>query len=257
MSQPGSSDLPPRRFTYVEIADDIAARIASGDYAPGDKIPSYAEMSGLYDVKRSTAQAAVRELHARQLIDNAGTRGNFVREIQRLTRHAHGRDLRTAAGSTSPFARDAAAAGARAGWEHQSDRITADARVATRLGIAEGDPVMRTRYRFLADDEPIQLSTSWEPLALTAGTPIEWPEGGATLGVVARFDSIDVRVDEFTEHIIARAALADETERLKLSRSGFVLVIERTYWSEGRAVETADIVFPGDRYELVYRVPVD
>jgi DNA-binding GntR family transcriptional regulator len=61
-----------------------------------------------------------------------------------------------------------------------------------------------------------------------------------------------------TEHITARAATTDEIERLKLSHRGaFVLVIERTYLAAGRPVETADIVFPGDRYELVYRVPAD
>ena len=40
-------------------------------------------------------------------------------------------------------------------------------------------------------------------------------------------------------------------------RGAYVLVIERTYYAGERAVETADIVFPGDRYELVYRFPVE
>lgn len=35
---------------------------------------------------------------------------------------------------------------------------------------------MRTRYTFLADGEPVILSTSWESLALTEGTPIMFPE---------------------------------------------------------------------------------
>jgi hypothetical protein len=36
-----------------------------------------------------------------------------------------------------------------------------------------------------------------------------------------------------------------------------VQAIERTYYAQGRPVETADIVFPVGRYEIVYRFPVD
>jgi GntR family transcriptional regulator len=117
---------------------------------------------------------------------------------------------------------------------------------------------MRTAYRFLADGEPIQLSTSWEPLAITGGTPVEWPEAGAAVGVVSRMDSIGVRVDEFVERVTARPATTQEREALGLpARGANLLAIERTYLAGGVPVETADIVFPGDRYELVYRVPVD
>jgi DNA-binding GntR family transcriptional regulator len=35
-----------------------------------------------------------------------------------------------------------------------------------------------------------------------------------------------------------------------------VLVIERTYYASGRAVETADVVVPADRYKLAYHLPV-
>ncbi|WP_327037672.1 hypothetical protein [Micromonospora maris] len=37
----------------------------------------------------------------------------------------------------------------------------------------------------------------------------------------------------------------------------WVIAIERTYHAGQTAVETADIVFPGDRYRLVYEMPVD
>lgn len=116
---------------------------------------------------------------------------------------------------------------------------------------------MRTAYRFLADDEPIQLSTSWEPLAITAGTPVEWPEAGDAVGVVARLDSINVRIDEFEERLTDRPALPDEMEALALTpTSATVWVIERTYYAAGVPTETATIVLPRGRYELVYRVPV-
>ncbi|WP_460662472.1 hypothetical protein [Kribbella swartbergensis] len=42
--------------------------------------------------------------------------------------------------------------------------MTASKAIADRLNIQQGDPVMRTSYRFMADGEPVMLSTSFEPL---------------------------------------------------------------------------------------------
>jgi hypothetical protein len=54
-----------------------------------------------------------------------------------------------------------------------------------------------------------------------------------------------------------RPALPDEVEALDLPpTSATVWVIERTYYAAGVPVETATIVLPRGRYELVYRVPV-
>ncbi|WP_203905376.1 hypothetical protein [Virgisporangium aliadipatigenens] len=89
---------------------------------------------------------------------------------------------------------------------------------------------MVTRYVFHSDGEPIQISYSREPLAVTGGTSVEWPEDGPA---------------------------PDEVRDLRLPpRSPMMFVIARTYYADGVAVETADIVVPSDRYELVYRTPV-
>jgi DNA-binding GntR family transcriptional regulator len=56
------------RLTYREIADDLAARIRSGEYPPGASLPSYANLAKLYSVSVSTAQRAVALLHDRGLI---------------------------------------------------------------------------------------------------------------------------------------------------------------------------------------------
>ena len=35
-----------------------------------------------------------------------------------------------------------------------------------------------------------------------------------------------------------------------------VVVIQRTFYASGRAVETADVVVPADRYRVAYHLPV-
>ena len=248
----------PETPAYLRIAGDLRAAILSGDLEPGAKLPSETKLMAQYGVSRTVAKWAISVLKGEGIVEGRRGSGTFVRSFQRLIRHAHGRGQRAAAGPTSPFARDADRAGQHGAWRHRSERVVADIDIARRLGIRAGDPVMSTRYVFLADGEPIQLSHSREPLAVTGGTPVEWPEDGAAVGVVARMDLIGVRIDESVERITARPAIAVEAKELRLpARAPLVFVIERTYYAAGVPVETADITIPGDRYELVYRIPID
>lgn len=254
----------PANPAYLRIAADLRNRIVAGDLGPGAKLPSETSLMAEYGVSRTVAKWAISVLKGEGLVEGRRGSGVYVRSLRRMVREAHGRDLRASAGPTSPFARDAERAGRRGEWEHSSERTVAGERIGARLKVEPDAPVMCTAYRFLAGGEPIQLSTSWEPLAVTGGTPVEWPEGAgpdrpaAAVGVVARMDLIGVRIDEFVERVTARAATTPEAEALRLpARGALVLAIERVYLAAGAPVETADIVIPGDRYELVYRVPVD
>ncbi len=248
----------PDTPAYLRIATDLRVAINTGGIPPGTKIPSESALVARYGVSTIAVRNAVAILKAEGLVEGRRGSGVYVRDVRRLVRHAHARDMRSMTGSTSPFARDAARAGHRGGWRHTSGHATADLDVARRLNVEPDDPVMRTQYLFLADDEPIQLSISYEPLSLTAGTPVEWPEDGPAVGVVARFDVIDVHVDECEERVRDRPATQEEIDVLKLPpRRAHVQTIERTYFSQGRPVETADIVLPAGRYEIVYRFPID
>jgi GntR family transcriptional regulator len=68
----------PVPLTYRGIAEDLAARIAAGEYKAGSKLPSYAELADLYSVSVSTAQRAIGLLQDRQLVIGSPGRGLFV-----------------------------------------------------------------------------------------------------------------------------------------------------------------------------------
>ncbi|MFY1620605.1 winged helix-turn-helix domain-containing protein [Micromonospora sp. WMMD736] len=65
---------------YRQMVDDLASRIRSGEYAPGDKLPSYSELSKLYGVAVTTVQKAIRILEAQGLVIGVTGRGVYVRE---------------------------------------------------------------------------------------------------------------------------------------------------------------------------------
>lgn len=162
------------------------------------------------------------------------------------------------ASGASPFRQEQAAEGARGTWDSHSGQEPASPEVAGRLGIEPGERVMRTRYVYRDGGEPMMVSTSWEPLAVTGRTPVMLPEEGPLggCGVVERMAAIDVVVDNVVEEVGARPGLADELLALGGVPGHVVMVVERTYYASGRAVETADVVVPADRYRIAYHLPV-
>jgi GntR family transcriptional regulator len=74
--------MPVQRLTYRGIADDIAARIASGEYPPGSKLPSHAQLVQIYSSSLATIVRAVGLLHDRRLVQGVQGVGVFVAEIE-------------------------------------------------------------------------------------------------------------------------------------------------------------------------------
>lgn len=134
-------------------------------------------------------------------------------------------------------------------------RVPAPGSIAERLAISPGGLCVQTHYEFLAEGQPVQLSESWEPMAITEGTPVVLPERGplAGKGVVERMRSIGVVVSTVVE--MPRPARATQTQAnlLGISVGDLVLQLERTIFDTGgRPVETADMVIPDVRREVVY-----
>ena len=242
--------------TYQRIADDLRRAILDGSLPPGVKLPSRHELARQYGVSDRVAVEAVRVLAAEGFAETRSGSGSYVRqrpEMQRLTRAWY-----TTRRGGSPFRAEMGAAGRAGSWECSTERTGMPPAIAARLGAEPGDAAMRTRYTFTADGAPVMLSVSWEPLELTGGTPVTLPEEGphAGRGVVERMAVIGQQITSAEEVVSARPALAAEADRLNMRTGGTVLTICRTYRTDERAVETADIVIPVERYSLVYEIPV-
>ncbi len=242
---------------YLQIATEYRNRILDGNLPGGSKLPSESDLMREFSVSRIVVRRAIEILRNEGLIISHPGKGSYVKSVRRISRDTSRRYSRTRALSTSPFKSDAAQSGQQGGWDYESKRTIATNVIAARLAIEPNAPVMLTNYRYRANGEPIQLSHSYEPLVLTKGTPVEFPEEGAAVGVIARMDLIGIRVTHIVEKVTARAARPIESEQLNLGAQGaYVLLIERTHYADALPVETCDIIFPGDRYELSYTIPV-
>lgn len=70
--------MPPRRLNYRQIADDLAARIAAGEYSADEPLPSYAELAVMYSASVATAQRAYALLRDRGVVVGIPGVGVFI-----------------------------------------------------------------------------------------------------------------------------------------------------------------------------------
>lgn len=241
---------------YLRVASDLRQKIVSGSLPPHTRLPSQARIREEYGVSDTVALEARKVLMAEGLVEGRSGSGTYVRE-RLVPRRVSRSGFRPPSGA-NPFRQEQAEEGVRGTWESSSEQDDASAEVAARLGIQPGDRVMRTRYLYRDAGEAMMLSTSWEPLEVTGRTPVMLPEEGPLggCGVVERMAAIAVVVDNVVEDVGARPGLAEELLALGGVPGHVVMVVERTYYASGRAVETADVVVPADRYRIAYRLPV-
>jgi len=70
----------PGKAKYQRIADDLRARISSGEYPPGSQLPTKADLMARYQVAVNTVERAIDELRKAGLVETLQGAGMFVRE---------------------------------------------------------------------------------------------------------------------------------------------------------------------------------
>lgn len=75
-----SSDRP----VYIQIADRITRSVLSGEYKPGEQIPTVRQLALEAAVNPNTVQHAFADLENEGLIISKGTSGRFVTENKEI-----------------------------------------------------------------------------------------------------------------------------------------------------------------------------
>ena len=76
---------------YSQIVDEMTMRIAGGEYAPGDKLPSVRDLAMDAGVNPNTMQRALAELERRELVYSERTSGRFVTGDEKVLGELHGK----------------------------------------------------------------------------------------------------------------------------------------------------------------------
>ncbi|WP_405959200.1 GntR family transcriptional regulator [Streptomyces sp. NBC_00868] len=228
---------------YEEIAESLRARIAAGEFGPGETLPSGRDLAEQWSVSRATAIKAVDVLRNDGVVEARQGTGFIVTETP-VARPAGGRQ----AGSTRvtgglPFLRVGVPA-----W------VEPPAHVAEALRMEPGtEALCRVRVLQLPDGSPHSYVSAWFPPEVAESSPRLAQTApiaeGTTRYVRRQTGRFPV---EGTDATMVRLAADIEMEHLDLTGPTAVAVtLHVAYDKDGLPLVCEEGVTPGALYERV------
>lgn len=250
-------------YAYTRVRDEIRGGIVSGLYAPGALLPSVREIQAQWGVSTTTARRALHELVRDGYARAQGRRGHLSLggpdQMGMITppsgsgsqiRHALlVRAAQVISTDTAVITVDGHVSAVDVRQE------TPPPRVAQALGVTTTTPVLVRRRVFVdAGGAPVQLRTSYLPLALAAGTPLSATEVLDAPWPFALASCTHHDLAECATQITARHPTDVEAAALDLRADSAVLVRDDvTYDTENDPLDFTRTVWPGDTIRLTAR----
>ena len=234
-----SRDLPVP--LYHQVKTSILSRIETGQWRPGDRLPSEDELAERFKVSKITVRQALRELAQLGHIRREQGRGTFV---QRPPLVEGPRQL-------TSFSEEMRRQGVQARSEVLEQGIVpASADVASTLGLGEEEPVFRLHRLRLADGDPMGVQTAYIPAFLVPRIEdIEFSRSSLYDVLSGHYNLVPASAHE--THF-AFGVGADDAALLHVEAGAPVMGTELVArLADGRALEYVRSVMRADRYKIV------
>jgi GntR family transcriptional regulator len=249
---------------YRRIADDLRAKIESGELAPGSQLPTELELRDIYNASRNTIRDAVKWLMSRSLVETRPGQGTFVVERFEPFITTLSGDWQTdsglGGGEGNAALEEVAARERKASVSEPRVEVKkAQGYVADRLQVSADTGVISRHQERYIDGQPWSMQTSFYPMDFVV-------RGASRLLEAANIDEGTVKYLEETlqlkqvgyrDLIAVRAPDENEVKFFRLPEDGRmpVVVILRTGFAEGpngrMALRLTESVFPSDRNQFV------
>ncbi len=225
---------------YYQLKELLREKIASGEWRPGDMVPSERELSERYHISRMTARQALSELATEGLLRREQGRGTFVAE----PKIEHGLTRLTG------FTEDMKARGLEPGARVIRLVLLAPPVLAMRaLQIAPDKQIILLERLRLAGGEPIALETSHLYFSGVEGLLDENFENHSLYQILS--EKYQISPARAVQKIGADLSTKREQQLLELWEGAPVLRNKRiTYDQWGRPFEYTESAYRADRYEF-------
>lgn len=242
------SDWTNPQPMYQRVADDLRAKIESGEYAAGDALPPTSALMKQYDIANATVQKALRALKAAGLVDSRKGSRVTVREIKR--------QISRSADYIAPVDE-----GEPPRYRLPSDRLVISREVpaddiAEALNLDEGEEAVK-RSRVMVDNGTVvELVASFIPAPIAENTELEQPRK-LRGGMPSALRRLGYPPRGAREWVDSRMPTPDEIRLLNLRPGVPVFRLLRLVWTdEERPIEALEMILGADRYRLEYDLPM-
>lgn len=229
------------RDSWKRIRDAVTDRIARGDWGPGTRLPTEAELGRLFEAGRHSVRRALQALAVEGKLRVVQGSGTYVQAAPLIDYHISRR---------TRFRQNLLDQGLTPAGEHiAAETLPAPADIAQAMGVAPGAPLHMLLRRGLADGLPISLGRSWHPADLFPDLVARRAAGISVTDIYRDAGIADYFRKRTT--ILTRRAEADEAALLMQHPDQPVLVVTKTdVTAEGRVIGYAQAVWAGDRVQF-------
>lgn len=238
---------------YQRIAATYRNRIMTGALRPGDQLPTEHDLADQFGVARQTVRAGLGMLVTEGLIVARRPRGYFVREREHMIYRPQQKSRpRPAVPEMDRFSEQIVASGRKPSYAIEVALIEAGAHLAERLRVDPSSTVVaRRRVRFI-NGEPTNINDSHFPIDLVRDSEIMLP-AYLPRGTDQVLVELGYPQHRAIDEILVRMPTPDEIHRLGLGPGTPVAVhFDTGYTVDGRPVQCAVNVLPGDRHRIVF-----
>jgi GntR family histidine utilization transcriptional repressor len=222
---------------YSRVKNYLKAGLASGQWVPGDQMPSEAELVQQFAVSRMTVGRALRELQAEGLVTRVQGVGSFAAHLSRVSSTLTIRDLHD-----EIVAR---------GHQHQARVVLAKeemagAGLAAQLGVAAGSVVFHSLIVHSENGVPLQCEDRYVNPACAPdylGVDFQTITPTQYLLTVAPLWEAQYSIE-------AAAPTAQEAQLLGIGMQDACLIVVRRTINRDVPITLARLVHPGTRYQI-------
>jgi len=209
---------------YQQIKGLILQSLQSGEWKPGEAIPSEMDLAARYRVSQGTVRKAIDELAAGNLVVRRQGKGTFV--ATHAEHHVQYRFLRLV-----PDSGDQNSEGPADRRVLECRRVRASAEIARLLAVRTGDPLVQVRRVLAFNGVPTILEDLWLPGAAFKGITAE--QLAEYRGPTYAMFELDfgVRMVRAEEKLRAVAADAQSAVLLQVPEGAPLLSVERVAYT--------------------------
>ena len=222
---------------YEQVKAFIRVRISSGQWKPGDPVPSETALMRQFGVSRMTVNRGLRELAGEGLVTRVQGSGTRVAQLHRISSRLAIRDIHEEV--------------AERGHVHTTRvllvaREKSSAAMAQSMGLRTGAAVFHSQLVHLENGVSIQYEDRYvNPAAAPDYLGTDFTRVSPTLHLLQH-----APLTEASYAIEACLPTADEARQLGIRRTEPCLAMMRRTVSGANVASVARLVYPGSRYSF-------
>ena len=229
--------MPKELPAYEQVKAFIKQHIASGEWRPGDPVPSESALMQQFGISRMTVNRALRELAGEGMVTRVQGSGTRVAQLHRISSTLTIRDIHEEVVERGPV---------HSTRVLRTAKEKAGADVARSLGLRTGAAVFHSVLIHMENGVPIQYEDRYvNPAAAPEYLDTDFTETSPTLHLMRH-----APLTEASYSIEACLPTAEEAKELEIKRSEPCLAMMRRTVSGAHVASVARLIYPGTRYSF-------